>query len=703
MQPSLSGKQFEIGLAMAGAISAGSYTGGVFDFLMQALDEWENARSDDALRLNIPNHRVGIKVISGASAGAVTGAVGAIALAGGIRPQNFIATPTPANPQAQTVKYVLPSLYNAWVVAPCMVSSIGARDFLSTDDLSGDMAVTSLLDAGLLESVRDHALRIQPSTQPSLPYIASTLHVYMTVTNMRGVPYNISFKGGDYGMMSHGDRRYFRIEDCGSWSTASQSPFTAQDKGTSLPNTSLFGQNGPSADWVDFGTASLASAAFPFGLSPIRQEVNASDYVQRQWPLAGLQRDDHQPVTMPSPAPAFPGGEAAGRYTFFSIDGGVTNNEPFEYAHFALMEKIGEPNRRGGTVADRAVIMIDPFPEPPDSPPSGKPDGSLLSIIVALFPVLKTQARFKPSEMILAGAEDVYSRFLIGPHRTLPGATKEEAYAIACGLLGGFGGFLSQRFRDHDYQLGRRNCQRFLRQSFTVPAGNQIVKAWPQSALDNPEFRNLPEPGAAYIPEYTLIPLLGSAKAEVLLEDWPQLSQDEFDALLPRIKLRFEVVSDKLIGELASRSRVMKWGIGLLLTWRKQSILDFIRLAILSDLVRRDQMQSWSIPSPWTNPVTPMPDSKAIRSVWAQLLDPSYDFFTEIGIASSTKLPRETVRSILLMMQVEDKKPFSLWSPSWRGPKGQTLYALASRKPGLLGRLPLTRQLGDLMSSPSIN
>jgi hypothetical protein len=31
---------FEIGLVMAGAVSAGAYTAGVVDFLIQALDQW---------------------------------------------------------------------------------------------------------------------------------------------------------------------------------------------------------------------------------------------------------------------------------------------------------------------------------------------------------------------------------------------------------------------------------------------------------------------------------------------------------------------------------------------------------------------------------------------------------------------------------------------------------------------------------------
>jgi predicted acylesterase/phospholipase RssA len=79
-------RTFEIGLAMVGAISAGAYSGGVFDFLLQALDEWEKAKANNIP--DIPNHQVVIKVLSGASAGAITGA---IAFAGGLKPQKFDA------------------------------------------------------------------------------------------------------------------------------------------------------------------------------------------------------------------------------------------------------------------------------------------------------------------------------------------------------------------------------------------------------------------------------------------------------------------------------------------------------------------------------------------------------------------------------------------------------------------------------------
>src|SRR5262245_23012130 len=78
-------KPFQLGLALAGAISAGAYTAGVLDFLFQALSEWETRRDQDG----VPKHRVVLKVMAGASAGAITGALGAIGLARGLDPRAF--------------------------------------------------------------------------------------------------------------------------------------------------------------------------------------------------------------------------------------------------------------------------------------------------------------------------------------------------------------------------------------------------------------------------------------------------------------------------------------------------------------------------------------------------------------------------------------------------------------------------------------
>jgi len=40
---------FELGLVMAGAVSAGAYTAGVCDYVMEALDAWHHAQNHPIL------------------------------------------------------------------------------------------------------------------------------------------------------------------------------------------------------------------------------------------------------------------------------------------------------------------------------------------------------------------------------------------------------------------------------------------------------------------------------------------------------------------------------------------------------------------------------------------------------------------------------------------------------------------------------
>ena len=67
---------FHIGLCMAGAVSAGAYTAGVVDYLLSALDRWEQCRG----HAGVPTHRVQLSVIGGASAGGMTGFLTAAAI-----------------------------------------------------------------------------------------------------------------------------------------------------------------------------------------------------------------------------------------------------------------------------------------------------------------------------------------------------------------------------------------------------------------------------------------------------------------------------------------------------------------------------------------------------------------------------------------------------------------------------------------------
>jgi hypothetical protein len=68
---------FKLGINMAGAISDGAYSAGVLDFLTEALDAWEDAKSRGE---NVLRHDVSIEAFSGASASGRCAAISAILL-----------------------------------------------------------------------------------------------------------------------------------------------------------------------------------------------------------------------------------------------------------------------------------------------------------------------------------------------------------------------------------------------------------------------------------------------------------------------------------------------------------------------------------------------------------------------------------------------------------------------------------------------
>src|ERR1700761_7931865 len=73
-----------------------------------------------------------------------------------------------------------------------------------------------------------------------------------------------------------------------------------------------------------------------------------------------------------------------------------------------------------------------------------------------------------------------FSRFVIAPSddelaKQYAENPDAQPPALQCARLGAFGGFFEREFRAHDYALGRRNCQKFLRDHFILPEGNVVM------------------------------------------------------------------------------------------------------------------------------------------------------------------------------------------------------------------------------------
>jgi len=100
---------------------------------------------------------------------------------------------------------------------------------------------------------------------------------------------------------------------------------------------------------------------------------------------------------------------------------------------------------------------------------------------------------------------------------------------------------------------------------------------------------------------YPIIPLFGTAKAEVALPKWPRISQVRFEILQTRIAERFDAVAPRLLAQnvtgplyflLLLAVRPFPWGIGLI----RNKALDFVKAFMLADLVRRDLIEGWELP-----------------------------------------------------------------------------------------------------------
>lgn len=411
--------EFQIGLCLAGAVSAGAYTAGVMDYLLEALENWEIQKASG--NPNIPQHKVRLKVIGGASAGGMTGLMTLAHLLKSHQPVRSIAHSFEEHPEN--------SLFHSWVdmIQPDMMSLL-----LDTNDLAGNKP-KSLLNASFIETLANRA--IQKSTAVlNRPYLHPSLQCFVTLTHLNGRSYSTTFKSE-----SPSNQRYLT---------------TRHDAFMGFTSNGSQATNGWIAiDWQNTACiqamqqAAMATGAFPVGLEA------------RTFDADLLHQEQHaQTPTL--------------KQTF--VDGGVINNEPFEKVMELLHEttdvlqlkakKNGDHNQ-----FDRTVLMIDPFPS---EATDYKNDTSIGAVALDTFSAMLNQCRIKPEDLADALDEDNYGKFLISPVRYEGTTVFEGSKAIACGALGGFGGFLHRDFRVHDFFLGRANCERFLRHYFAVPAAS---------------------------------------------------------------------------------------------------------------------------------------------------------------------------------------------------------------------------------------
>lgn len=504
MDPQPHVPRFDFALSLAGAVSGGAYSAGVVDFLVEALDALQAAR--DRGDPQAPRHVAVLCAVVGASSGSLTAAVLTSALQ-----YDFphVRSETPA------VLAACNPLYDSWV------EMTGIEHLLGTAD-GDDEPVRSLLDASNLQVVARKA--VDYGTGIALKqrrWLSAPLHLAFTVANLRGVPFALTRRTSSASPVQtlHADVMRFAITNFG--------PHPA--RGRMPDERPLHFSNEPLGKWNSGGeelaAAALASAAFPVALRPVTLRRPTADYDHRTFTTSTASGEARTLRALkPSWSPENP--DPGPTFQFAAVDGGVMNNSPVDLSLALLGD--GEESRDmpgDGAKRARAVLMVDPLSGPPTAGPR---DAERLGIAGVVGPMLRSlieQANFRPAELALAADPNVYSRFLIAPMRDGPGA-RARGRDLAGSFLGGFGGYFSVAFRRHDFLLGRCNAQRYLAETFSLPAEHPLFAAWTPAQREHHAV-----PGAKELPIIPLVDGLHPKRHVESMPAWPAGAADL--ALLP--------------------------------------------------------------------------------------------------------------------------------------------------------------------------
>jgi len=545
--------EFKLGINMAGAVSAGAYTAGVLDFLMEALEEWQKAK--DAFRAYLANpagppaaavplHEVTIEAFGGASAGGMCAAIAAVMVQ-----QDFAHVRTAL--EIGTTN----TFYESWV------NQIDIRHLLDTTDVANGQEVVSLLDSTIIDSIASSALT--PKTAVQKPYISEHLTLLLTLTNVRGTPYRL-------------------YSDPASNQTAADptlDEFTAY-YGDKLRFETTLGNSVPLADgakplpagtpgagaWPLLEEAAKATGAFPVMLAPRTLTREKGDYRQPPW-----QTICDDPGGTP-PNPILPAQPAT--WETLNVDGGVTDNNPFQLVNDVLLsyqnpKPANCDNPSQATEANCAVVTVAPFPATEKFDPDFNVNAAsrIWTMLPRLLDVLLSQSRFLGESLNQLTSGISFNRFVIAPSDP----KQAQGSALQCGLLSAFGGFFYRGFRRHDFLLGRRNCQRFLRAHFCLPVSNRVIAAGLAETdthaseiqrdfkVDAPNSQVHPE--QVWIP---VIPVLGTADATVALPAREVMSVADLNNIVDLIVKRAKAIKPKLLADAPS---FVKWLAGIALQW----------------------------------------------------------------------------------------------------------------------------------------
>jgi Patatin-like phospholipase len=496
-------QKFRLGLCLAGSVSAGAYSAGVLDYLFETLERWENAKAD-ASQKNIPTHNAVVDVFSGASGGGMCGIISSIILQDN-------------KPYASGKNSLL---YKTWVDLNDNNEKLTWQQMLDNDDADKYKAVKSFINSKFIDDISNRVFdvkNITPKENDFRKWLSADLEVAVTVSNLRGIPYAVNFSSNHL----NSQVRHYMVNH------KLLLKFTTNYKTFENDKSYIYVNFKNNINTAFLKEAATATGAFPLGLLPrnfsldrgmvdsmcfpnkrinILEQQNGMvlpKFIKPTWPDETIFEELIDPHRENKSFPYF---------KFTAVDGGMTNNEPFEVARAILLDKEPYCNtiESDGKLADRSILMIDPFPNSNAFAHQFKEPRTIPDLIKLLLKALRNQPLFKLEDIQLASEDEVLSRFMIAP-------TRNDAYKdapIASASLDGFGGFLDKAFREHDFYLGRRNCQRFLNRRFGIPlqegvSDNIILsQGYHAEAIERFKYKMKQKDAAGNIVEKWFVPII---------------------------------------------------------------------------------------------------------------------------------------------------------------------------------------------------
>ncbi len=502
LPPPISQDTFHLGLTMAGAVSAGAYTGGVMDYLFEALDKWERAKAcksekdlpEDLKGIDlklVPKHHVIVDAMGGNSAGGMTTIMSALyAIQNEIKP----VTKPPSDNYLEKKDNIF---WDSWILLDDEVNKPTLLKALSTGDLKKTNKILSGLNTEFIDNIAKNAFSLptpdDPNPASKLPaYFSGDLEMLISHTMIRGIPLAVLFESGGAGLKtapSHStyEHQLFSHFHLNEGVDVNADEYIWLNPYAASPKTHLT-------------KAAIATGAFPIGLK--FREFDLKDF-NPEYLKNVLSRviEGKMHIAAPDIKHQINWDECSlDKYLSNSVDGGAINNEPYgevlslltkgdEEKEFLIKaRKYDERAKKEYTtkqVADfkkaspeepfeehdsyqmKGMVMIDPFPDFYERRAPYDHAEDLLEIIPGIIGTLWDQAKIKRREMKLQFDNKMFRGTIFPVKYGRDG--KKLNHPIACGSLDAFGGFLDIDFRIHDYFLGRNNARTYLRSYFSVP------------------------------------------------------------------------------------------------------------------------------------------------------------------------------------------------------------------------------------------